>query len=231
MDKPNNINGRTGRPAGIPVSRAIQILPGIANDDLRDAVTAIGRVHSDGVLQLIPMLMRSRIVDAEGRSSDGRYSFGVSSDGQPAARSIQILVTATHRSLVTVHEVGHFLDMHGLPGASFASADAGVEDLDDWRSAMVGSRAIEMIEGHSTTNDPELRERVRRLLSAEEVWARSYAQFIAIRSDHAALRNGLDAMRSRKSDGVYLPRQWDDDDFVEIDAAIESLFRRLGWIV
>jgi hypothetical protein len=53
---------------------------------------------------------------------------------------------------------------------------------------------------------------------------------VATRSDHTSVRAGLDAMRSRESDDVYLPQQWDDDDFAEIDAAIEELFRGLRWI-
>jgi hypothetical protein len=58
----------------------------------------------------------------------------------------------------------------------------------------------------------------------DELWARSYAQFVARRSGSSALQASLDGLRQRPSDAVYYPLQWDDDDFVEIDRAIEELF-------
>lgn len=73
-------------------------------------------------------------------------------------------------------------------------------------------------------------------MTAEELWARSYAQFVVTMSGLERLRASLDALRRRESGdvalgAVYFPRQWDDDDFVEIGNAIEDLFRRLGWII
>jgi hypothetical protein len=230
MDRGHGAGGSRGRPAGIPVSRAIDILPGVANDDLREAVAAISRVHGDGDLPPIPMSMRTRIVDGEGRPVDGLFSFDVLSDGPPTARSIQIRRAASHRPLVAVHEIGHFLDLHGLPGFGFASADDRVAMLDNWRRAVVRSRALGRLRELAASGDSVLRDRAGRLLQADELWARSYAQYVATRSDHTSVRAGLDAMRSRESDDVYLPQQWDDDDFAEIDAAIEELFRGLRWI-
>jgi hypothetical protein len=218
------------RPSGTPVSRAITILPGIANDDLRDAIEAVGRVHGDGGLPPIPMSLRTFLADVEGRAIDGLFTFDVSFDGRPTARSIQILSQAPHRPLVAIHEIGHFLDLHGLPGLGFASADGRNLVLDDWRRSIDHSRAVGTLRELQASGDPAVRDRAERLLYADELWARSYAQFVAIRSGHFRLRASLDAMRSRESDDVYLPRQWDDDDFVGIGAAIDALFRGLGWI-
>jgi hypothetical protein len=230
MDTPDSVNGRSGRPAGIPASRAIQILPGIANDDLREAVAAVGRVHGDGGLPSIPMSHRTRIVDDEGGLVDGLFSFDVSIDGLPAARSIQILGLAPHRSLVTVHEIGHFLDLHGLPGLGFASSDDGIFELDDWRRAIGRTSAIVTLREFVASGDAVMRDRAGRLLQADELWARSYTQFVATHSGHPSLLTGLDAMRHRESGNVCLPREWDDDDFVEIGTAITALLRGLGWI-
>ena len=43
------------RARGISVGRALQVREGIANDDLRELVAAIDRVHGDGMLPSIPL--------------------------------------------------------------------------------------------------------------------------------------------------------------------------------
>jgi hypothetical protein len=78
--------------------------------------------------------------------------------------------------------------------------------------------------------DREQSARAVNLLDSAELWARSYAQFVTIRTGDPALAAGLDALRQRPVDAVYLPRQWGDDDFSEIEATIEDLFWSLGWI-
>ncbi len=73
------------------------------------------------------------------------------------------------------------------------------------------------------------------MISPEELWARSYTQFVAIRSGDERLRTSLNALRHKypremTSGAVYFPVQWDDDDFETIDLAVEGVFRRMGWI-
>ena len=80
----------------------------------------------------------------------------------------------------------------------------------------------------STTGDVDDRH-VAVLLDPVEAWARSYAQSIVNRSDSPALRASLNACRGRIAGRQYYPQQWEDDDFGPIEAAIEELFRRLGW--
>src|SRR5262249_24701523 len=72
---------------------------------------------------------------------------------------------------------------------------------------------------------------LEELLLVEEIWARSYAQYIAVRSADGVLLRGLGPYRRRVPDRVYYPYQWDDNDFEDIAQAIETLFRRFGWRV
>jgi len=71
---------------------------------------------------------------------------------------------------------------------------------------------------------------VEYLMKYNELWARSYVQFIVLRSGSQLLRTDLDARRVGPQEMVYIPRFWEDEDFEPIARTIESLFRRLKWI-
>jgi hypothetical protein len=214
----------------LPVSRALEVRSGIANDDLRQAVLAINRVHGDGDLPPIPVSLRNSLVNAAGESVDGLLRVEHAPRDRLMARSIQIRGAAPHRSLVVIHEVGHFLDVHALPGPTFASSDERVTVLTEWRRAVGRSRAVQTLRELVVASDAAVRNRAARLFEAEELWARSYVQFVTTRSRDTRLQLSLNAQRRRDANALYFPRQWEDDDFAEIDAAIERLFWRLGWI-
>ena len=65
------------------------------------------------------------------------------------------------------------------------------------------------------------------LLNPKELWARSYAQYIAKKSGNATMLAQLDSVRN--SDPFYGSRQWQDADFEAIASAIDALFKDKGW--
>jgi hypothetical protein len=67
------------------------------------------------------------------------------------------------------------------------------------------------------------------MLRAQEMWARSYAQYIATRSGDPILRAQLFLERERLAGMPYYPEQWDDDDFAPIAEAIDELLNAKGW--
>lgn len=215
---------RPGQPAGIPISRALDLRPGIANDDLRAAVDAVNRVHGDGILPPLSMSVVGELVNGEGATVDGLFLAGKDPDGHLVPRSVLVRSAAPYRRFVTLHEIGHVLDVGALPGAGFASADW--DGLQLWRQAVARSRAFKTLEGLAAINP----ERIGNLLLAEELWARTYAQFVAIRGGDPALLAALDSPRRRDPSALYYPRQWENDDFHGIERAIDDLFRGLGWI-
>lgn len=217
------------RPAGVPLSRVLLIGPGIANDDLRAAVDAINRVHGDGDLPPIPVRLTSVVVGGVG-VPDGRVWFRQEPEGGLSSIMITVRSDAPNRQFVLVHEIGHALDLCGLPGEGFASSSAAVADLDEWRRSVTASRAYAALveRGRQDVGGEATRASILRHL--EELWARSYAQFMAIRSGSPALMASLERLRRRPASAVYHPLQWDDDEFVFIDQAIEGLFGRLGWL-
>ena len=65
-------------------------------------------------------------------------------------------------------------------------------------------------------------------MQGDELWARSYAQYIATKSGSAALMRELNEVRNGTND--YRFAQWDDADFKPISAAMDVLFKGLGWL-
>jgi hypothetical protein len=222
------------RPAGIPIGRALDVPAGIAYDDLREVIAAIDRVHGDGDLPSIPV----RFVT--GMISRGRFRF----DETSGPISITLRAGQAHGGLTLVHEIGHFLDFAALGGATwFGSTFHPV--MDDWRGAVAESRAYRSLEKMVRSRTGEVFEpneggrvimlgadefaALRRSVGLEELWACSYAQYVATRSGEASLVGSLHSLRIRLAGRVYYPRQWDDDDFEPIDLAVEALMNSMGW--
>lgn len=208
------------RPSGVPISRALLIRPGIVNDDFREAVAAVNRVHGDGDL---PQIAVSLVGERDLGGSDGRFWFDLDPDGFLTPRAISIRAGSVVRQFAFLHEIGHFLDANGMPGAGFSSQRW--SGLREWRHAIVASRAYADLAALVGTDSAV----AAALLPLEELWARSYAQFVADRSGSAVLRTSLDRIR-RRPDRMYYPSQWDDDDFVPIGEAVDHAFRRLRWL-
>lgn len=228
--------GRPG-PMGVSIGRAFPIQQGILNDDLSEAIEAIEAVHGDGDPPSVPI----RTVDY-GRDDRlrrrGRTVLDPDS-GLPVV--ILIIPNETHRAFTTLHEIGHVLDLCGLTSESgFASSES--RELASWREAVASSHAVADLhrlsaldsidfignDGSIVSIDVDSRF-AADLLLLEELWARSYAQYVTARSGNQILRSSLDSLRRRELDRVYYPIQWDDQEFEAIGEVIDTLFWRLGW--
>jgi len=221
------------RPTAVrPVSDALAIEPGESGQPLRDAVAAINSVHQDGVLPVIS-ITRAHFHDRHGQCSLQGNNI-----------SIKINLVGPHVELTTVHEIGHFLDYSGLgrPGG-LASETPGT--LDRWREAvkqsqsfqhiaailiMEADEATETSSGRTVVEYEADRDYLRYLVQPRELWARSYAQFIAVRSGDPTLRLQLDGLRERSVRTSSYGEQWDEDDFLPISMSIEVIFHDLGWM-
>ena len=221
--------------APAPVSDALDVGTGPQDKPLRDALAAVDAVHRDGRLPTIPM---QRIVLSRRLHGHFRHVLG----GPPL--DIGVHPAARHAALTAVHEVGHFLDYSGLGAAGeFCSVDG--DTLGPWRAAVRGSGAVQRLGQLWRFTEARAREPqaggdgvryqaehryIEYLLQNEELWARSYAQFIAVKSGHPELREQLGRLRARPERRLYYGSQWDDEDFLPIQTAIEAVFRRQGWM-
>lgn len=199
----------------MPVGRALVLPPGaLPHDrDLRTLLATIDAVHGDGVLPSVPIRW--------GIPDDGAVAaYKTSAD---LAHSVSLTIDSSRERwlLAAIHEVGHLLDHRGIDTSDgFASGDNLL--LEAWRSAARSSEAYQWLESEF---GPET-----YLTRYEEVWARSYAQWVATRSNDATLLRQIVQSRGTDPESPDVYRQWAPADFEPIGAAIDDLFRRLEWI-
>lgn len=218
---------------GRPVSHALEVPHGLLAPELREVLRVIDAVHGDGVLPRIPLGW------AAIANEEGIYRFD-----EITGLPVRIIVSSIGKQLrlAVAHEIGHLLDHQGIGDAgTFASSHG--RSLNAWREAVRASRAIRSLSELGRRDTIRVARSggrivpvavstalVRYLLTDHELWARSYAQFIAIRSDDPLLLAELDARRGSRPGLIDYHLQWEDVDFAPIEFEIERLFRRLRWL-
>lgn len=221
---------KSASPAGSqPVGAALAVkATGVRRAAAERAIQAIDAIHADGALPLIP-IRNSAATDCNG-------FFEVTKKGRPV--KIGLTKIGTTPALTCAHEIGHFLDHAGIdPLHPVASWNSPL--MQEWRQAAYQSAALKRIQDLIAANGiiqlptgQMMAFGVQHLLylsEPHEVWARSYAQWIARRSQDSQMLAELDSVR-QSLEGQVTKRQWDDGDFGPIDAAIEKLIKQLGWM-
>lgn len=215
---------------GTPVSAAIDIAPrsGKIRDAAEETLNAINSVHGDGNLPKIPLEYKPS------RTAYGQYQSTYS------GKAVKITIAmekegGMHDTIA--HEVGHFLDHQGLlvPG-KFASHDAGSGPgygvLKQWNSAVKNSKYFKENFGSAPIVDPsqggawKMAKYRAYLGQSHELFARSYAQYIALRSGNKTM---MDAINLNLSKNTGIKTNWDWDDFEPIAQALDEAFASLGW--
>ena len=120
--------------------------------------------------------------------------------------------------------------------------------LKDWHAAIMKSEAVQRLGSLSktmraqgyiefTTEDGATNKTrissswLSYALRTNELWARSYAQYIAVRSGNAKMMAELRKEQAeQKSARVPITAQWQDDDFEPIARAFDTIFTQLGWL-
>lgn len=179
----------------------------------RKVCAAIDRVHRTPAMPQIPLKRSS------GTSTVGAYRHKIT--GDPV--SISISSKGGTEALTLAHEFGHFLDHKGLPGDTFATRSKDDPAVIELLDALNGSEAAAQL--RAWTKATGNRKYGNYLTSDIELFARAYAQYIAVRSGDEDLLEELDRKRRREPTA---PTQWDDEDFTPIAAAFDRLFTKLG---
>lgn len=198
-----------------PVSSAIQVRArGVAGTAAKQTIAAIDAIHDDGLLPKLPL-------GADNKGSNyGTYFF----TAKGAATRITLNGNGPWPKLSAAHEIGHFLDHQALgnPGDFASSSHLAMAR---WREAVVKSDAVKILRKQElNTSSPREKSYYKYMLRQDELWARSYAQYIATRSKDTGLREQLKSAQAESG------RQWTDEDFIPIAEAIDDLFKSKGWI-
>ncbi len=167
-------------------------------------------------------------IDVYFTASD-RYG-GYTPTTEEHTRRLELSVVALTPRLTLVHEFGHFLD-DAIGGFEVYSS----QELGSPVSAVIAAaeytRAIRTLREYERQTHGTFsveRAQVISRLQEVEIWARAYAQYIALRSGDTQLL--LDVQKRRDIEiGVLQNEQWKWDDFDVIAAAIDILLENLGW--
>ncbi|WP_133740312.1 hypothetical protein [Actinorugispora endophytica] len=137
-------------------------------------------------------------------------------------RSIDINTTNPELRSTLVHEIGHAIDHGAFEGSGLASAMPRTPQMRAWREAVWNSEAVRALKG-----EPE-DQYTTYLRSLPEIWAHSYAQWVAVRSGDEQLLTELRSRLSSSEADQY--RQWEDQDFEPIAEALDHIFQSEGWL-
>lgn len=202
----------TGQPVTALVSTALNVTA--HKRRVRGLLDTIDQVHTDGVLPRIPVndLRAGRALGVFGHTLTGEAAF------VRVARSPVL-------EFALAHELGHFIDHQAL-GIAGRFASHAHPLLEDWRQAVLGSRAVRdwqtELAAALAAGDTPRAEFLQYLLSPHELWARTYAQYITVRS-------GSSTLAAQLAHPSMAGLHWADRDFAPIAAAIDALLRNKGW--
>jgi hypothetical protein len=166
------------------------------------AASALHGLRSD----LAPVPVRATATTSEA----GAYRFR---KGDPI--DIRVSARSGRVAIGFLHELGHLVDhqVHYDPRSRV------------WASAVHPAFAAWRAAAASLANRPFPggRSRRRYFESAQEVWARSYAQTALLRSSDAALVTQLETLQAADD-----PFVWRPDVFAPVAVEVELVFQRLG---
>lgn len=199
----------------------------------------------------MPPTIVNTLTGKPARRNAGMYEEGTG--GAPDRVAVNMTSDAPYVTLA--HEIGHLIDVRGLPGGGFsgkqwtpamaelmraiersslwqdirdytAKTDEQIARLREELEQQAGRRA------RATTAEIRQWERTRRYLQAlslpHEAWTRAYAQWLAWRSGLVPMRDEMDAL-IRSRDPVEASQVWEFEDFLPIAEALDRLMAAQGW--
>lgn len=216
----SKVEDRNGKIASLANSLTLP-KSGVAKNSAKVLLDEIDKLHSVENLPVIP------VKNSTSLGFQGRYT----STGRGEALHITISTASVNLELTLAHEIGHFID-HQAFGEGGIYASKAHTLLTKWREAIDNSAAT--IELRSLSNmrgiDRVASKRCAYYLNPLEQWARSYAQWVATRSENSIMIGQVTAIVEREANKIYSASQWSNADFEPIAAAIDEIFSTLGWL-
>lgn len=207
-------------PHGTPVADAL-VMPKATKGlpkEMGEALRIIDELHGDGALPKIPA------ITSRSNEAAGWYNW----DSAGHSRRLAVSMYSPHPRLTFAHEVGHFLDHKGWGGKGFASVNAPAAEV--WRKSVLNSpEVMRLMELRTQATTAQMRKDAVYYTSFEEMWARSYAQWVTLRSGDAKMAEGLTNIKATSHSEARRLSQWGTVEFEPIAKAIDDLFTMLGW--
>lgn len=224
------------RPTVVPAPPALvhpkDVIAGVSPGTMPKTYNAVTHTAEQiGTILRVPLGSTVPVIEAGSMPEGVQGSFSFARGGDRARDRIDVWRWTKEPHATFAHEFGHWLDCTRIGtgvGERFASA-LGVEDaatdalIAEWRRAVMHSPAVgDLLEARRLRPTRQL----EYLLTEEELWARSFAQWVATKTGDPELLDGIRAGMRRT-----VPSQWTDAEFGPIAAAFDALFGHLGWLV
>jgi hypothetical protein len=194
-------------------------------DLIANQLDAIDQVHRfPKSMPVVPIKIRPQVSENV-PGAFGSWGGSVDLEGRWHDEQIKLSAKALRRKppiTSAVHEIGHSLDGHGfgdgtpveaIMRSGFSEMYSSTPAMAEWREAVTSSQAYRnlIVEGNG------YKETITELL------ARSYEQYIALRSSNGALLAKIEQRLNEESD-MY----WSDSDFEPIAEAFDRFFSTRG---
>jgi hypothetical protein len=247
----------TPTPGGTPISLSIKIKRGW--DFAQQAFNVLDKVLGDGDNLTKIALNLSRAQGFYGRFTSRGSFFGSANhalkmDISVTGKASHPLNTLWHETGHWVDLEGLAKTFPGAAG-TFTSELDGHPALRKYWEVVRNSRAIQALKksadegtykigtGKSGTGSEIYvgRQQVRYYLRRREIWARTFSQYVANKAAALADAGGLAAFSPQEIQALRKGKweldnrydeafsQWDDEDFKDIEQAMDDLFAELGW--
>lgn len=178
--------------------------------EVNRAIDAIAKVHS--VSRMPNVVIRDQLME------DGYGEFN------PNTNIVNLDPRASYQQVATIHELAHMLEHHALPPDSLDTWFEAVQDSPSYRS-LFGLRVGDVVRVGDLDIEVE-GGMLGYLANYREVWARSYTQYIATKTQSERLLEQIKEIQSTEIPMQY----WDKEEFEPIMNEIEKLFGGLGWL-
>jgi len=195
--------------------------------DVEHALGAIDKLHA------VPHTLAGIPVDTDaGGGNQGQFVY--SAMGAP--QKIGIIAGAHHPAETFTHEFAHYIEGFAIPGGNSGQRhwDGQLANpiLDEWKAAIEKSQSFANLDAMAerAKGDKGFERTMEYLLRWDELWARSYSQWVATRSRDPKLIAGIDYYRTMPGN-LTKNTMWQDNDFEPIAQAIDSIFHKLRWLV
>lgn len=202
-------------PALAPVttnaSTVVSTMPGPKSrvgKEVRRSLDAIEKVHA--IPEGLPPVP---VKDSRARAY-GSYSWFL--NGRP--EEILVRGTGDHKATTFAHEYGHYLD-HQLGAGKWLTRQDDPH-VNAWKKAVDGSESVKELRAMPVS------KQTRYYLSTRELWARAYAQWVALRSGDTGMQAELSLIRN--DSGPRGLSQWTAAEFKPIAEALDAIFHSKG---
>jgi len=192
------------------------------SDQLRKLLKAIVAVHLPPNLKPLTVIMSREVPGAvfDAYTGHGPYSIYLNPNGN-------------HPELSLLHEIAHYLEWQAIPKSGHGPRNFQDDPLFwDWLDAAFVSQNVLRLKDlrDEQAEETSVHSTINYLLSPEELWARSYSQYITHKTQAPILSQQIAAENKAVTGTIIYAPYWQRNDFFALETALDTLFERLGWL-